>query len=96
MTLKYYGVWKWHYLCNLNIEKAKASAEKNKEFATNPQYRTLALKINTTKPESVQAIVDLTIEEFGRINYFVNSAGVGAISRAPTSDIEKGQGPPWG
>ncbi|KAM0168511.1 hypothetical protein ACHAPF_010930 [Botrytis cinerea] len=73
---------------DLNIEGAKASAEKSKEFATNPQYRTLALEVNTTEPGSVQAMVDFTIKEFGRIDYFVNSAGVGATSLAPTSDID--------
>ncbi|KAF7937539.1 uncharacterized protein EAE98_001853 [Botrytis deweyae] len=33
-------------------------------------------RVNTIESESVQAMVDLTIEEFGRIDYFVNSAGV--------------------
>ncbi|TGO67430.1 hypothetical protein BOTNAR_0042g00150 [Botryotinia narcissicola] len=73
---------------DLNIKGAKASAEKSKEFATNPQYRTLALEVNTTEPESIQAMVDPTIKEFGRIDYFVNSAGFGATSLAPTSDID--------
>ncbi|EMR82297.1 putative short-chain dehydrogenase reductase family protein [Botrytis cinerea BcDW1] len=73
---------------DLSIEGAKASAEKSREFATNPQYRTLALEVNTTEPESVQAMVDFTIKKFGQIDYFVNSAGVGATSLAPTSDID--------
>lgn len=73
---------------DLDIEGAKASAEKSNQYATNPQYRSLAVEVNITEPESVQKMVDFTVKELGRVDYFVNSAGVGATSLAPASDID--------
>ncbi|KAI9639988.1 hypothetical protein NHQ30_011657, partial [Ciborinia camelliae] len=73
---------------DLNYEGASANAEKSKAFAINPKYRALAIKVDTTDPNSVQAMVDFTIKEFGQIDYSINSAGVGATSLKPTSDID--------
>jgi NAD(P)-dependent dehydrogenase (short-subunit alcohol dehydrogenase family) len=61
---------------DLNYEGALENAEKSKVFATNPQYRALGIKVDTSDPESVQEMVNRTISEFGRIDYSVNSAGV--------------------
>ena len=52
------------------------NAEKSKTYATNPEYRALAMKVDTANLDSVQEMVDFTIKEFDRIDYSVNSAGV--------------------
>lgn len=61
---------------DLNYEGALANAEKSKTFAINPDYRALAIKVDTTDPTSVKEMVDFTVKEFGQINYSINSAGV--------------------
>ncbi|KAL6721050.1 hypothetical protein ACLMJK_000150 [Lecanora helva] len=58
---------------------------KSKTFATNPDYRSLAVHVDVTDPGSVQAMVDTTTRELGRIDYSVNSAGVGTDSVTPVS-----------
>lgn len=61
---------------DIDFEGSSANAEKSKAFATNPAYRAVAIRVDTTDPESVQAMVDFTIKEFGQISYSINSAGV--------------------
>lgn len=61
-----------------NAEGARENAEKSEKYATNPQYRAVSIKVDVAIPESVQAMVDFTVKEFGRIDYSVNSAGVSA------------------
>ncbi|CAG8958367.1 hypothetical protein HYFRA_00011044 [Hymenoscyphus fraxineus] len=73
---------------DINYENALANAEKSKAHATNPNYRAISTQVDVSSPESVQAIVDLTVQEFGRIDYSVNSAGLGATSLLPTQDVD--------
>lgn len=61
---------------DINITGAQEAAEDSKKLATNPKYRPLAIQVDVTKPESVLAMVEQTVKEFGRIDYSVNSAGV--------------------
>ncbi|KAL1955414.1 hypothetical protein VTO42DRAFT_8570 [Malbranchea cinnamomea] len=71
---------------DLNEEGAKESAEKSKGFATNPNYKALALKVDVTNKASVQAVIDAALKEFGRIDYGVHCAGIGLLSNNPVSD----------
>lgn len=71
---------------DLNEIGAKESAEKSKTFATNPNYKAMALKLDITKKSSVQEVVDTALKEFGRIDYGVHCAGIGVISRNHVSD----------
>ncbi|KAH8685444.1 hypothetical protein BGZ60DRAFT_395197 [Tricladium varicosporioides] len=73
---------------DLNHGNATANSEKSKEFAINPNFRSLSIQVDVTNPGSVQAMVDLCVKEFSRIDYFVHSAGVGATSLAPTADLD--------
>ena len=41
------------------------------------------MKVDVVEPESVQAMVDVTVKEFGKIDYSVNSAGVSAMDPPP-------------
>lgn len=68
-------------MADLNVKGAHETAEKSKEFATHPNYRTVVVGVDVTDPASVKAMVDATVAEFGRIDYSVNCAGVNDSSR---------------
>ncbi|KAH8705140.1 hypothetical protein BGW36DRAFT_392836 [Talaromyces proteolyticus] len=51
-------------------------AEAEVIYAQNRNYRIASLKVDVTKPDQVQSMVDFVVREFGRIDYCVNSAGV--------------------
>jgi len=46
---------------------------------------TLGIGVNVADQQSCQAMIDRTIEAFGRLDVLVNNAGVGGV-RAPTAD----------
>jgi NAD(P)-dependent dehydrogenase (short-subunit alcohol dehydrogenase family) len=56
-------------------EGAIAAAEESKRYATNQDYRALALHVDVSNASSVQSMVDRTVREFSRIDYSVNAAG---------------------
>ena len=62
---------------DLDEMNAKSAAEESKQFATNQQYKAASLGVDVTDAEQVQHMVDYVIREFGRLDYCVNSAGVG-------------------
>ncbi|CAG8972183.1 hypothetical protein HYALB_00007325 [Hymenoscyphus albidus] len=68
---------------DLNLENATANAETSKEYARNPSYFALAIHVDVTVPESVQAMVDFEMESFGRLDYCV-----GATSLLASKEID--------
>lgn len=64
----------------MNEERAKASSEESKKYASNKEYQTTIFKMNVQDDKSVQDMVDFVVREFGCIDYAVNSAGVSDIS----------------
>ncbi|KAI5917479.1 hypothetical protein F4810DRAFT_696274 [Camillea tinctor] len=71
-----------------NEQGAQDAAEKSILCAKNPNYRPIALKVDIASEDSVQAMVNTTVKEFGRIDYSVNSAGIGNISPALAPNID--------
>ena len=65
---------------DLNFDAAQAGAESSKALATNPEYRALALAVDVADVKSVEGMVAKTVATFGRVDYSVNSAGVGSSS----------------
>ena len=59
-----------------DLNDCQEAAQRSKQFATHPDYRVLILTVNIVDESSVQAMVDNTIKEFGRIDYSINCAGV--------------------
>lgn len=52
----------------------------------------LALPVDVTSPESVQSVVDKTVEEFGRLDVMVNNAGIAMVHASealPPADWER-------
>lgn len=64
---------------DINKDGAQEAAEKSKKFAANANYCAIAVEVDVTDPASVQAMVEATVKEFGKIDYNVNSAGVSFI-----------------
>lgn len=69
-------------LLDLDEEKTKAAAE---ELAAETGVKTLGIAMDATSEESVQAAVDATIAEFGRVDVLVNTAGI--LRFAPMEDL---------
>ena len=65
---------------DLDEAGARDSAEQSKRLASHSDYRFLVVHVDITDAESVQAMVDGAVKEFGRIDYSVNCAGVNLSS----------------
>ena len=63
-------------IADINEEGALAAAEESKKCAENANFKAIAVKVDITDEASVENMVRTTVEEFGRIDYNVNSAGV--------------------
>ncbi|CAI7574686.1 unnamed protein product [Penicillium discolor] len=79
---------------DLDLAAAQRSAECSVDFATNPAYYPLAIEVDVTDLESVEQMVAQVVETFKRIDYCVNSAGVGVrepkhITEASMEEFER-------
>jgi NAD(P)-dependent dehydrogenase (short-subunit alcohol dehydrogenase family) len=61
---------------DLDEPGARGAAEASKKLATNPDYKTKGVLLDVTRSSDVAAVFKSIVEEFGRIDYLVNSAGV--------------------
>lgn len=66
---------------DLNLASAQEAAELSKEHATHAEFRALALAVDVVDIESVRKMVADSVDAFGRIDYCINSAGVGTRRR---------------
>ena len=74
-------------IADINKHAAESVATESLKLAANPNYRALTLQVDVTKEEDVNAMVHMAIKEFGRIDYAVNSAGVGLSGLSTVSSI---------
>ena len=63
-------------LADINEEGAQAAAAECRTLATHPNFKATAVKVDITDEASVDYMVAAALEDFGRIDYSVNSAGV--------------------
>lgn len=63
-------------LADLDEGGARDSAEQSKHLASHSKYRYLIVHVDITDAESVQAMLDGAVKEFGRIDYSIRRAGV--------------------
>lgn len=59
-----------------DLAAAQEAAQESTRIATNKEYKNIALHVDVGDEELVQIMVNATVGAFGRIDYFVNSAGV--------------------
>ncbi|KAI0102493.1 NAD(P)-binding protein [Nemania sp. FL0031] len=75
-------------LADINEQGAKEAAEECKKYANATNFRAIAIQVDVTEEASVQNMVDTAVREFGRIDYNVNSAGMGNMSGAVISNLK--------
>ena len=59
-----------------NADAAREAAEKSRKLAICSAYQALAIEVDVADHESVRRMIAKTVEEFVKIDYAVNSAGV--------------------
>ncbi|KAI1499773.1 NAD(P)-binding protein [Biscogniauxia marginata] len=64
-------------VADINIEAAQSTVTESKAVALNAAFRAEAIPIDITLEESIKATIVHAVQRFGRIDYCVNSAGVG-------------------
>ncbi|KAI0006811.1 hypothetical protein F4779DRAFT_595045 [Xylariaceae sp. FL0662B] len=64
-------------IADIDEKAALSTANASRELAVNADFEALAVRVDVSNEESVNNLMDKTIKTFGRIDYFVNSAGVG-------------------
>jgi NAD(P)-dependent dehydrogenase (short-subunit alcohol dehydrogenase family) len=75
-------------MADLNHEAALQTARDSEAVATHPEYKALAVAVDVTDPDSVHHMVKTAVDTFGRIDYNVNSAGVGVQKPLPVEDAD--------
>ncbi|KAJ5952080.1 uncharacterized protein N7479_010493 [Penicillium vulpinum] len=75
-------------MADLNIEAALQTAKESESVATNPIYKPLAVAVDVTDAESVDRMVAAAVEKFERIDYSVNSAGIGVKHHKPVDEAD--------
>ncbi|KAL2045459.1 hypothetical protein ABVK25_012080 [Lepraria finkii] len=71
---------------DINIEAAKEAAAESRGRGPHPSYKAIAVAVDVTKEENVSSLMDQAVSEFGRIDYAVNSAGIGVKAPAEIAD----------
>jgi 3-oxoacyl-[acyl-carrier protein] reductase len=77
----------------VNYSKSKAEAEKTGEMLSQVGGTPLLIQADVSRDEQVRAMVDQTLERFGRIDILVNNAGI--TVRVDFPDLESLSGDIW-
>ncbi|KAI9727522.1 MAG: hypothetical protein M1828_006464 [Chrysothrix sp. TS-e1954] len=75
-------------LADINYASVQEVAIKAKTLATNSECHIVAVEADVTDKTSVQQMIDRALAAFGRIDYAVNSAGIGTKTDRPISDMD--------
>ncbi|KAL2824220.1 3-oxoacyl-reductase [Aspergillus cavernicola] len=75
-------------MADLNHAAALETARSSEALAIHPEYKALAIAVNVSDPASVEAMVQTAVQVFGRIDYNVNSAGVGVQTHLPVAEAD--------
>ncbi|KAI9672164.1 MAG: hypothetical protein M1831_001977 [Alyxoria varia] len=72
---------------DINNAKAYATAEESKKFATNEDYMPVSKFVDVTDEDSVKKLVQQVVQEWVKIDYFVNSAGIAVKGFVGQNDL---------
>ncbi|CAG8953709.1 hypothetical protein HYFRA_00006598 [Hymenoscyphus fraxineus] len=75
-------------LADINPQAALEVAHESEAKARHPDYKAIALAVDVSDAESVKAMVRSVVDACGRIDYLVNSAGVGVQKPLPMEDAD--------
>jgi NAD(P)-dependent dehydrogenase (short-subunit alcohol dehydrogenase family) len=71
---------------DINGEGAKDAASEARKVASDPDFKAIGVQVDVTNASSVQNLVDTAVNEFGTIEYLVNSAGVDVAQYIPFTE----------
>ncbi|KAK7932316.1 hypothetical protein PG985_003028 [Apiospora marii] len=69
-------------VADVDEKGATQVSEQSKALASNPFYQCLSTRVDVTDVASVDAMVKLAVDQFGRIDYCINAFGVSVSSPA--------------
>ena len=75
-------------LADRNHDAALEAAHESELVATNPAYKAVAIAVDVSDGASVDEMVKAAVQAFGRIDYSVNSAGVGVQKHLPVEEAD--------
>jgi len=75
-------------VADLNYDAAAKAARDSETIAINPDYKSLAIAVDVSDMGSVNNMVKSAVDTFGRIDYNVNSAGVGVQKHLGIADAD--------
>lgn len=75
-------------MADINYQAAEQVAQECQSIASNEEYKSLAVQVNVCDKGSVEQMIRAAVEAFGRIDYCVNSAGVGVQKHLPTDEAD--------
>ncbi|KAK4222717.1 hypothetical protein QBC38DRAFT_489178 [Podospora fimiseda] len=75
-------------LADLKYEAAAEVARETESLAANPKFKAFPFAVDVRDPASVEAMVKAAVDTFGRIDYSVNSAGVGVDKPRPIAEAD--------
>ena len=61
---------------DIDIDGAQRAASESQNFGRHPSYRAIALAVDVSQEDDMNYMIEKAVQEFGRIDYAVNSAGV--------------------
>ncbi|MCJ1467227.1 hypothetical protein MMC07_005850 [Pseudocyphellaria aurata] len=74
-------------VADLAIDAARDTVAECHTVATNTQFRSKAVLVDVTREDSVRSLFSGTVSAFGRVDYCVNSAGVGVQDAADIASL---------
>ncbi len=69
-------------VADINLEAAERVVKEISASASNASFRAKAVEVDVTSDGSVKHAIAETVTFFGRIDYCVNSAGVGLVPQS--------------
>lgn len=70
-------------LADINAEAAAEVSEKSKSLAANSAYKSVSTRVDVADAASVDKMVELAVETFGRIDYCVSAFGIDVSEYVP-------------
>ncbi|KAB2571622.1 2,5-dichloro-2,5-cyclohexadiene-1,4-diol dehydrogenase [Lasiodiplodia theobromae] len=74
-------------MADIHLAATEATAAESLLRAAHSSFRAVPVQVNVTDQKSVEALVRRTIDEFGRIDYALNCAGIGVEAEAEVSEV---------
>ncbi|KAF6813134.1 3-alpha-(Or 20-beta)-hydroxysteroid dehydrogenase [Colletotrichum musicola] len=69
-------------IADISVTAAASAVAKCEAAATNSRFRAVAIHVDVTLEDSVQSLMDQMTQAFGRMDYCINCAGIGAMAGA--------------